>query len=104
MLGNNNGYLVKSLGKEEAYKDMEYYVEEVNEDNKNDYIIIFSDGYSDGFESFKDMTNDLEETIRVYDKNVFTKLLLNKNYKKHLEKITKEKSYDDISIMFIKSI
>ena len=83
---------------------MEYYVEEVNEDNKNDYIIIFSDGYSDGFESFKDMTNDLEETIRVYDKNVFTKLLLNKNYKKHLEKITKEKSYDDISIMFIKSI
>ena len=50
------------------------------------------------------MTNDLEETIRIYDKNVFSKLFITKNYKKHLEKITKEKSYDDISIMFIKSI
>ena len=104
VLGNNNEYLVKSLGKKEAYKDIEYYIEELSENNKDDYIIIFSDGYSDGFESFKDMTNDLDETIRIYNKNVFSKLFITKNYKKHLEKITKEKSYDDISIMFIKSI
>lgn len=103
VLGNNNGFLVKSLGSEDAYKNMEYYLEIVSEEYKNDYTIIFSDGYSDGFDSFKEMIIDLNSTIDKYEKSIFSKFLLNKNYKAHLQDISKYKTYDDVTIMFIKS-
>lgn len=104
VLGINNGYLVKSLSSEEAYKDIEYYLEEINDKNKDDYIILFSDGFSNGFNNYKNMISDLDETISKYNKSVFSKLLYSKSYKKHLESISKNKSYDDITIMFIKSL
>ncbi|MGL5694614.1 MAG: protein phosphatase 2C domain-containing protein, partial [Peptostreptococcaceae bacterium] len=84
VLGNNNGYLVNSLGSKDSYKKIEYYIENIDYSNKDDYIIMCSDGYIDGFDNKKEMIKDLNETIYKYEKNVFTRLYLYKNYKKHL--------------------
>jgi len=102
ILDNNDGVLVKSLGWEDAYKNIDYYYEKATEYNKDDYIIIFSDGYSNGFDSYEDMILDLDNTIKNYNNNIFSKFNLTNNYKKHLENISKYKSYDDITIIFFK--
>ena len=102
ILDNDDGIVVKSLGWEDAYNNIDYYYEKVNEDNKEDCIIIFSDGYSNGFDSYEEMIFDLNNTIQDYNKNIFSKYNLTNNYKKHLENISKYKSYDDITIMFFK--
>ncbi|SCG97423.1 MULTISPECIES: protein phosphatase 2C domain-containing protein [unclassified Romboutsia] len=104
VLGMNNNYFVNSLSNNESYRYIEYYIEEINDENKNDYIILFSDGFYDSFNNYKDMINDLNDTILMYNKNVFSKFWLENNYKQHLDNLSKNKGYDDISIMFIKSI
>ena len=98
----NNDSIVKSLGWDEAYNYIDYQYEKVDDMKKDDYIIIFSDGYSNGFDNYEDMILDLNKTIKDYNKNIFSKFYVTKNYKKHLEDISKYKSYDDITIMFFK--
>lgn len=102
ILGNTNNIVVNSLGSKYSYKKIEYYIENTSDNNSNDYVILCSDGYSDGFNTNKEMIEDLNKTIYKYEKSVFTRLHLYKTYKAHLSKISKNKSKDDITIMFLK--
>ena len=47
------------------------------------------------------MIDSLNNTIREYKKNVFSKYRLEKTYDIYLNKLSKNKSFDDISIIFV---
>ncbi|MFR3499789.1 MAG: hypothetical protein ACLTT7_12345, partial [Paraclostridium bifermentans] len=64
-------------------------------------IVLFSDGFTNSFRTYKDLDDNLKYTINQYRKNVFTKYNLKKTYKKYLETLSTNNSKDDISIVFI---
>ncbi|RDY24655.1 hypothetical protein CHF27_000190 [Romboutsia maritimum] len=91
---------VDSMGKENAHEKMMYFVDNIGT-NKINNIVIFTDGYENGFYSEKEMFEDLDKTIVKYNKNIFSRMNLYKNYKKHLNFISDKRSKDDISIIFL---
>lgn len=101
IINNKNSFIVDSIGRENSYEKIYYHLEEVNDDNELDCIILFSDGYENGFYSDEELFNSLQETILKYNKSVFSRIFLYNNYKKYLNKISETRSYDDISILFI---
>lgn len=93
--------VVDSLGRIDAYKNFIYYIEKNDEDKKLDNIILFTDGYENSFTNNKMLFQSLEKTINQYNKSVFSRWMLYKNYKGDLEKLSKAVSKDDISIIYI---
>ena len=64
-------------------------------------IIIYSDGYENSFISYKSMVNEIDNTLIKYNKNIFSKMKLEKNYDKYLSSLSENGSLDDISIIFV---
>ena len=91
--------IVESMSQEKSYEKIIYKIEK-NEKDTSD-IIIFSDGFENSFVSYDDMIEDINNTIIKYKKSIFSKYLLEKNYDKHLIKLSENRSLDDISIIFI---
>ena len=92
--------IVDSLGRYDSYENIMYHIEEVNKSNV-DNIILFTDGYENSFTDDEKLYNSLETTINKYNRSVFSRMMLNKGYKTYLSKLSKNTSYDDISIIFI---
>ncbi|WP_042273060.1 protein phosphatase 2C domain-containing protein [[Clostridium] dakarense] len=101
ILETKNKEVVDSLGRFEAYKNFIYYIEKNDESNKLDYIILFTDGYGNSFINEKILFQSLGKTINQYNKSVFSRWMLYKNYKGDLSKLSKAVSKDDISIIYI---
>lgn len=95
---NNN--IVDSLGREDAFKNILFYVEDIN-DRTIDNIILFTDGYGNSFESEINIYKSLIKTINKYNSNIFSRLRLLKEYNSYLTKLSELNSKDDISIIFI---
>ena len=75
------------------------FIEKNNKDISD--VIIFSDGFENSFNYYNQMIDSLNNTIREYKKNVFSKYRLEKTYDIYLNKLSKNKSFDDISIIFV---
>jgi hypothetical protein len=55
--------------------------------------------------SFKndiELYQSLDKTINKYNKNVFSRFILENNYEKYLKNLSKNNSLDDISIIFLR--
>ncbi len=95
----SNNHVVDSFGRTDAYKNMNYYIENKNEGISN--IIIFTDGYENSFDNDLDMFKNLDNTILRYNKSVFSRWQLMNSYPSYLKYLTKNKSKDDISILYL---
>lgn len=92
--------IVDSLGREDAFENILFYVEDIN-DRKIDNIILFTDGYGNCFESEINLYNSLIKTVNKYNSNIFYRLRLLKEYNSYLTKLSELNSKDDISIIFL---
>ncbi len=88
---------VNALGKNNAYKNMYYYIDKNNLEN----IILFTDGYENSFINDNQLFSDLESTIQLYNKDVFSRNTLIKSYKNHLKFLSDSTTKDDSSIAYI---
>ncbi|MCR8745014.1 protein phosphatase 2C domain-containing protein [Romboutsia lituseburensis] len=95
---NNN--IVDSLGREDAFKNILFHVEDIN-DSAIDNIILFTDGYGNSFENEINLYKSLIKTINKYNSNIFSRLKLLKEYNLYLTKLSESNSKDDISIIFL---
>lgn len=91
--------VVNSMYLDDAYKYIDVTIKFNDKQKKS--IVLFSDGYTNSFNSYNQLFNDTYNTILNYKKNVFTKYNIIKGYTKHLEYLTTNKSKDDISIIFV---
>ena len=94
-----NNSIVDSLVEDKSYEKMIFKIEKNNKDISD--VIIFSDGFENSFNYYNQMIDSLNNTIREYKKNVFSKYRLEKTYEIYLNKLSKNKSVDDISIIFV---
>ena len=94
-----NNSIVDSLVEDKSYEKMIFKIEKNNKDISD--VIIFSDGFENSFNYYNQMIDSLNNTIREYKKNVFSKYKLEKTYDIYLNKLSKNKSFDDISIIFV---
>ena len=94
-----NNSIVDSLVEDKSYEKMIFKIEKNNKDISD--VIIFSDGFENSFNYYNQMIDSLNNTIREYKKNVFSKYRLEKTYDIYLNKLSKNKSFDDISIIFV---
>ena len=99
VISNRCSNVVDSLGRVDEYKHIMYYILEKYDENIN--IALFTDGYSNAFEDKIDLFNSLEKTIQSYNKSIFSRFNLFNNYTNYLNNISKNITYDDISIVFI---
>lgn len=91
--------IVDCLAEENAYDKMIWKVIDYEKNISN--IIIYSDGFENSFVSYKSMTEEIDNVLIKYNKNIFSKMKLEKNYDKYLSNLSKNGSLDDISIIFI---
>lgn len=99
-IGYRKSTIVDSLGREEEYKHIMYALQEINP-KENINIILFTDGYSNAFKNNLDLFNNLENTLKAYNKNVFSRFILLNTYANYLNNISKNITHDDISIVYI---
>lgn len=86
------------LNKAYEYIQIKY---KLNDESSKKSVILFSDGYTNSFKNNKELFINTESTILNYNKNVFTKHYLIKEYDKYLDYLAINKSKDDISIIYI---
>lgn len=98
---NKKNIIVDCVAEENAYNKMQYKLEEIDDLDKTYSIIMYSDGFENSFFSKEMMIKDLNETIKSYKKNIFTRMFLEESYKKYLWELSKKGSYDDISIIIV---
>lgn len=89
--------IVNALGKSNVDENIYYYIDKNDFDN----IIIFTDGYENSFTNDKQLFSDLENTIQEYNKDIFSRNILIKGYKKHLNDLSYLTTKDDSSIVYI---
>lgn len=92
-------YIVDCLAEEKAYDKMIYKIMKYEKGISN--IIIYSDGFENSFNLYSDMVYEINNTLLKYNKNIFSKMKLEKNYSKYLSELSKNVSLDDISIIFV---
>lgn len=102
VLPSYNKNIVDCLAEDKAY-DKIIYKAVINEMNINS-IIIYSDGFENSFVSYKSMLKNIDNTLIKYNKNIFSKMKLEKNYDKELSDLSKSGSLDDISIVFVNAL
>jgi len=99
-INTRSNLTVDSLGREDEYKNIMYKIEKVKE--KEDIsIALFTDGYSKAFKNKYDLFYSIENTLQQYNKNIFSRFILLNTYVNYLNGISKNITYDDISIVFI---
>lgn len=101
IIDNKNQDIVDSIGRVDSYKNMIYKFEKVSENDNIQWIVLYSDGYENCFLKKDDLFKDIDDTIHKYDNSIFSRMMLMKNYKKYLSKLSQDSSYDDISIIFV---
>lgn len=99
VINNRSNNIVDSLGRVDEYKNMMFSVLKKYDENIN--IVLFTDGYFNAFENKIKLFESLEKTIQNYNSSVFSRFNLYKNYPNYLNNISKNITYDDISIVFI---
>ena len=100
ILETDNKSIVDSLGRFDSFNNIHYKIDKSNIYN-NDNIILCTDGYNNSFSTDMELFASLEKTINKYDKSIFSRYLLYREYKKYLYHLSKNYSLDDISIVFI---
>lgn len=98
---NSYDYIVNSFGRYNSYINLSYRIED-RENYGSSYIILFTDGFENSFKNNLKLYQSLDKTINEYNKNIFSRFKLENNYDKYLDKLSKENSKDDISIIFLK--
>ena len=99
-INTRSNLTVNSLGREDEYKNIMYKIEKVKE--KEDIsIALFTDGYSNAFKNKYDLFYSIENTLQQYNKNIFSRFMLLNTYVNYLNGISKNITYDDVSIVFI---
>lgn len=95
-------HIVDSLGRDGAFINMVYDIR-IKEDDEDvvDWVIIFTDGYENSYNSNEVLFESLQKTITKYSSNIFSKTRLKNNYKNFLSKLSKDITHDDISIIFV---
>ncbi|MGL6104761.1 protein phosphatase 2C domain-containing protein [Romboutsia sp.] len=93
--------VVHSLGRANAYENMKYTVSDINKLGENSNIILFTDGYENSFIEEAELFKSLDKTISKYKKSIFSRMWLCNKYEDYLNKLSKNISHDDISIIFI---
>ncbi|WP_261815073.1 protein phosphatase 2C domain-containing protein [Paraclostridium bifermentans] len=73
--------VLNSMYLDDAYKYIDLKIEKANKLDV-DSIVLFSDGFTNSFRTYKDLDDNLKYTINQYRKNVFTKYNLKKNIQK----------------------
>lgn len=91
--------IVDSLAEEKAYDKMIFKIIDYEKNMSN--VIIYSDGFENSFVSYKSMVNEIDNTLIKYNKNIFSRMKLEKNYYEYLSSLSKNGSLDDISIIFV---
>ena len=100
ILDSDNKPIVDSLGRFDSFNNIYYKIDRSNIYDKTN-IILCTDGYNNSFSDDKELFSSLEKTINKYNKSIFSRYLLYKEYKKYLYQLSKNYSLDDISIIFI---
>lgn len=91
--------IVDCLAEEKAYDKMIYKILPYEKDISS--IILYSDGFENSFISYKSMINEINNTLIKHNKNIFSKMSLEKEYDKFLTRLSQNGSLDDISIIFV---
>ncbi len=99
-INTRSNLTVDSLGREDEYKHIRYKIEKI-EEKKDISIALFTDGYSNAFKNKDDLFYSIENTLQKYNKSIFSRFMLLKTYTNYLNSISKNVTYDDISIVFI---
>ena len=99
VLPSYNKGIVDCLAEENAYYKMICKI--INFENSISNIIIYSDGFENSFNLYGNMINEIDNTLIKYNKNIFLKNQLEKNYNEYLSNLSENGSLDDISIIFI---
>ena len=99
VINNRSNNVVDSLGRVGEYKHIMYSILEKYDEDIN--IALFTDGYSNAFEYKTELFSSLEKTIQSYNKSIFSRFNLSNNYTNYLNNISKNITYDDITIAFI---
>ena len=99
-INTRSNLTVDSLGREYEYKHIMYKIEEI-EVKEDINIALFTDGYSNAFKNKNDLFCSIENTLQKYNKSIFSRFMLLNTYADHLNNISKNITYDDISIVFI---
>lgn len=100
VINTRNNLTVDSLGRDDEYKNIMYSLQKIDE-KENINLVLFTDGYSNAFKNKIDLFNSIENTLQQYNKNVFSRFMLFNTYANYLNNISKNITYDDISIVFI---
>lgn len=98
---NNNYIIVNSMSHKMCVKRMQYKISEI--DNKDIKIVVSSDGFTNSFNNYSILKEDLDNTFNALNSNVFTRYNFEKNYANYLNNLSKNISQDDISVMFLYS-
>lgn len=93
--------IVKSLGRINAYENIKYSINNIKSSQKDNQIVLFTDGYENSFIEEKELFKSIDKTINKYNNNVFSRMRLYDKYENYLNKLSKNVSHDDISIIFI---
>jgi len=99
-IDTRDNLVVDSLGREDEYKHIMYQLERI-EEKEDISIALFTDGYSNAFKNKLALFNSIECTMNKYNKNIFSRFMLFNTYIDYLNNISKNITYDDISIAFI---
>ena len=91
--------IVDCLAEEKAYDKMIFNIIDYEKNISN--VIIYSDGFENSFVSYKSMVKEINNTLIKYNKNIFSKMKLEKDYDKYLSSLSENGSLDDISIIFV---
>lgn len=92
--------VINSMYMEDATDYIQVEFKRNNETIKTS-VILFSDGYTDSFMNYDTLFNSTKNTINNYNKNIFTRYKILKEYDKYLDYLTINKSKDDISVIYI---
>lgn len=91
--------IVDCLAEEKAYDKMIYKIKPYESNISN--VIIYSDGFENSFTSYKNMVSEIDNTLINYNKNIFSKIKVEKSYEKYLNNLSEKGSLDDISIILV---
>ena len=100
IINNSTMGVVQAFGRTNAYLNINSRIEDIKE-YENANIILFTDGYENSFENEVKLYKSLERTVSKYNKNVFSRFLLHQDYDKYLSRLSKDISFDDISIIYL---
>lgn len=95
---NNNYRIVNSLADDKCEEKMQYKI--LKRDEKIQ-LVLSTDGFINSFDTYDELKVELDNNLKMLNKNVFSNFYFKKMYKNYLYNLSKYKSFDDISIIFI---